>query len=330
MASLIYTFGSQILSFTACGGAGIIATISGMTNGNHLKDGRSRFPFMLSWQKGPEAGFTLIELMVALGILAVLAGVVILNIGSFFGDSAKTKTWGTEQHQVSSAAGLYRVAGNIIPQPFTVGPPPLGKKVLDPYLLGQLQYTWIIGTDGSVNPTEAYLFSSDLNSLDGFTSLRGSWLAGGGVLRPTGSSENRLVANGGPWEDFIFEATATLLSGNSSGYGMYYRCTSDPNITGYVFQFDPGLGNQFVVRKVMQGQEFPPFQAVPMPAGFPLNGEHKISVSVQGIHHTIKVDGATVLDFDDNQFRSGTVGTRSWSNNSFTEVNFTEFKVSPQ
>ena len=67
-----------------------------------------------------------------------------------------------------------------------------------------------------------------------------------------------------------------------------------------------------------------------MPPGFPVNGEHKISVSVQGDHHIIKVDGATVLDFHDSQFSSGTVGLRSWSNRAFTKVNFTEFKVSPQ
>ena len=297
---------------------------------NRMKDITSRFPHILPRQKGPEDGFTLIELVVALGILAVLAGVVILNIGTFFGEGNKTKTWGVEQHQVSTAAGLYIIEGNVIKQPFTVGPLPLGKKVLDTYLSGELQYNWIVGTDGSVRPTAAYLFSSDLNSLDGFKSIMGSWVAADGVLSPTGQSENRLVANGGPWDDFTFETTATLVSGNSSGYGMYYRCTSDPNITGYIFQFDPGLGNQFVVRKVISGQEFPPFQTALMPAGFPVNGEHKISVSVQGDHQIIKVDGATVLDFHDNQFTSGTVGTRSWSNGSFTQVKFTDFKVSPQ
>jgi len=111
---------------------------------------------------------------------------------------------------------------------------------------------------------------------------------------------------------------------------MYYRCDGNPNITGYVFQFDPGLVNKFVVRKVVAGNEFSPFQSVSMPPGFPVNGEHKISVSVQGDHHIIKVDGATVLDFHDSQFSSGTVGLRSWSNRAFTKVNFTEFKVSPQ
>jgi prepilin-type N-terminal cleavage/methylation domain-containing protein len=305
--------------------------MAGMTNGNRVKNGRYGFTRVAPGRDRPAAGFTMIELLVSLGMLAILAGVVILNIGTFFGEDKKTKTWGVEQHQISSAVGLYMVANKASTiDAFDVGPFPLGKNVLDSYLLGELIYKWHVAANGSVSPDAAYLFSSDLNSLDSFTSLMGSWLAGDGVLSPTGSRENRLVANGGPWQDFTFQTTATLVSGNNSGYGMYYRCTSDPNITGYIFQFDPGLGNQFVVRKVVAGTEFNPFQSVSMPAGFPVNGEHNISVSVQGDHHIIKVDGAIVLDFRDSQFSSGTVGTRTWSNsNVTTQVNFTDFKVSP-
>ena len=287
--------------------------------------GRIAVPFGCQAFILQEAGFTLIELMVAVSILAVLAGVVLLNIGTFFGEGSKTKAWGVEQHQVSSAVGLYRVDGNTITQPFTVGPD--DKKGLAPYLLGKLQFYWNIAADGSVSPGTAYLFSSDLNSLAGFTTLMGAWTAGGGVLS-TVKDQNRLVANGGPWEDFTFETTATLTSvpvSGSCGYGMYYRCTNDPKITGYIFQFDPGVGNMFIVRKVEAGVESVPLQKVKMPTGFPLNGEHKISVSVQGDHHIIKVDDKMVLDFHDKQFSSGTVGLRSWGN---TKVNFSEFKVS--
>jgi len=270
-----------------------------------------------------EGGFTLIEMIVATSIIAVLAGVVLLNLGTFFG-AGKAEAMETEKHQVISAVAVYRVDGHTITQAFTVGP--LSKGVLDPYLFGTLQHNWLIGTDGSVSPGPAYLFSSELNSLAGFISLMGSWSAAGGVLNPsTIPYQNRLVVAGGPWTDFTYETTAQLLSGN--GYGLYYRCDSNPNITGYVFQFDPGLGNKFVVRKVTGGNESSPFQTVSMPPGFQVNGQHKISVSVQGDHQVIKVDGATVMDFRDSTFSSGTVGLRSWA---YSNVNFTNLNVTPQ
>jgi prepilin-type N-terminal cleavage/methylation domain-containing protein len=270
-----------------------------------------------------QSGFTLVELVVTISILAVLAGVVIMNLGTFFG-SGRAEAMAAEQHQVASAVIGYRFDGNMIMQPFTVGP--LSKGVLDPYLVGTLQHYWLIGKDGSVSPGSAYLFSSELNSLAGLISLMGSWSASGGVLNPsTIPYQNRLVAAGGPWTDFIFDTTAQLVTGN--GYGLYYRCDSNPNITGYIFQFDPGLGNKFVVRKVAGGNETSPIQTVSMPAGFRVNGQHSISVSVQGDHQVIKVDGTVVMDFHDSTYSSGTVGLRSWA---YSNVNFTDFNVIPQ
>ena len=108
---------------------------------------------------------------------------------------------------------------------------------------------------------------------------------------------------------------------------MYYRSDSNPNISGYVFQFQGGANNNFIVRKVVGGYEFPPFMQAAMPAGFQINSQHNISVSVQGDHQVIKVDGATVMDFHDSRFSSGTVGLRSWG---YSKVNFTDFKVLPQ
>jgi prepilin-type N-terminal cleavage/methylation domain-containing protein len=293
-----------------------------------------------------QAGFTLIELVVTVSILAVLAGVVLMNLGTFFG-SSKTEIMAVaaEQHQVASAVTAYLVYDpkvNTIGKAFWVGPdkpvehdmPAYGKGVLGPFLIGSLQYVWAIGTDGSVtldisrgvSPGIKYLFSSDLSSLAGFTSLMGNWSASGGILSPsTVPYQNRIVADGGPWTDFTFDTTATLVSG--SGYGLYYRCDSNPKISGYIFQFDPGLGNKFVVRKVTGGNESSPFQTVSMPAGFQVNGQHSISVSVQGDRQVIKVDGVTVMDFRDSTYSSGTVGLRSWG---YSNVKFTGFNVTPQ
>jgi prepilin-type N-terminal cleavage/methylation domain-containing protein len=94
------------------------------------------------------AGFTLVELVVTISILAVLAGVVIMNLGTFFG-SGRAEAMAAEQHQVASAVIGYRFDGNMIMQPFTVGPS--GKGVLDPYLTGNLHYVWLVTADGSVS-----------------------------------------------------------------------------------------------------------------------------------------------------------------------------------
>jgi len=281
-------------------------------------------PETLLWQTGWEGGFSPTEMAVALGILVVLAGVVLLNLGTFFG-TGNGQAQNAERYRVAGAVAMYRVDGYT--QPFTIGPD--NKGPLGSYLIDKLQYYWVIGTDGSVRPGTGSLFSSDLNNFGGFTTLMGDWEVGGGVLS-SARGQNSLVVTGGSWEDFVFQTTAALVSGN--GYGMYYRCDSNPNITGYSFQFDTGQGNKFAVSKVVAGNEFSPFQTVNMPAGFQANGQHSISVSVKGGHHIIKVDGGTVMDFHDSQFSSGTVGLRSWSNNAKVKsaVNFTEFKVIQQ
>ncbi len=117
--------------------------------------------------------------------------------------------------------------------------------------------------------------------------------------------------------------SAVLNAGN--GYGVYYRADNNPNITGYVFQFDPGLGNKFVVRKVVGGVEQAPFQSVAMPSGFPIyNQSHDISVAIVGDRHVIKVDNQPVLEFQDTTFASGSGGFRTWG---ATEASFDNLNV---
>jgi len=113
------------------------------------------------------------------------------------------------------------------------------------------------------------------------------------------------------WTDYEIKVSADLSKGN--GYGIYYRADGNPNITGYVFQYDPGLGNKFLVRKVINGQEQSPFQSVSMPAGFPVyNQAHDISIAVVGDRQIIKVDNQPIMDFTDSRFASGSGGFRTW------------------
>jgi hypothetical protein len=50
-----------------------------------------------------------------------------------------------------------------------------------------------------------------------------------------------------------------------------------------------------------------------MPAGFSIYGTpHTTTINAVGSHIVCKVDGVTVLDFNDSTFQSGSAGLRSW------------------
>jgi len=98
-----------------------------------------------------QGGFTLIELLIVIAILGIVAAVVALNIGGFFGQG-KEQAANTEAHQVQTAVIAYMAdnnlstysAGNIGPETGS-GP--------ESYLMnpGQLQAEYTIKTDGSLN-----------------------------------------------------------------------------------------------------------------------------------------------------------------------------------
>ena len=107
------------------------------------------------------------------------------------------------------------------------------------------------------------------------------------------------------------------------GYGVYYRTDGKLDISGYIFQYDPGYGKSFLVRKVDKGGEKSPFQRVKMPDNFSIyNESHDITITVENDHHIIRVDGEVVFDFQDDTFSSGMPGFRTWGNSdvSFHDV----------
>jgi len=160
------------------------------------------------------------------------------------------------------------------------------------------------------------LFQSNFDSMNGLTPLIGSWnVTSTGELRPN-ISGGRLAFGDSSWTDYSVDVTATLESGR--GYGVYYRADSNPKITGYIFQYDPGVGNKFIVRKVVEGvEQSTALQSVKMPSDFSVyNTQHDISISLQGSQQTIKVDGQTVLSFTDTSFTKGNAGLRSWGESS--------------
>jgi prepilin-type N-terminal cleavage/methylation domain-containing protein len=260
------------------------------------------------------SGFTLIELLVVISILGVLAAVVVLNVIGFM-SSGRVEAKAVELKHVHTATGCYLVEGNPLASFTTVGPGNLG--ILTNYLTGGLKYYWTIYPDGNVSEI---LFASASNSLDGFTSLAGSWTSSGGDLS-AGGTTGTLLATDGNWDDFTLQTTATFATTDT--FGMYYRSDGDGS-DGYILQYVPGTG--FTVSTVTDGlitaiDDAPAF----MPPGFLPGGSHSISVSVSGSSHTINVDGQT-MTFNDGTYGSGTVGLQSSAG---SNVNFTGFTVSP-
>ena len=116
-----------------------------------MKGRNSHLKFFRSLHHG-EKGFTLIELLVAVAILGSLTGIATTNLTGFIG-SGQEEARDAEGSLVQTAAVLYISEGNAISEPFTVGPESQG--ALDNYLIGNLNYSWTIETDGSVDQSGA-------------------------------------------------------------------------------------------------------------------------------------------------------------------------------
>jgi hypothetical protein len=158
------------------------------------------------------------------------------------------------------------------------------------------------------------LFSTDFADMSGLTPLMGRWIIENHQLVPIDSGEHRIGFGSTSWDDVAISVTASLKSGR--GYGVYYRTSNQTSISGYCFQFDPGLGNAFLVRRVTNGAESNPIATTKMPAGFDIYTTlHTLTVKVVGDHHMLYVDGDQVLDFHDSRYMTGAAGLRSWDGN---------------
>ncbi len=115
------------------------------------------------------------------------------------------------------------------------------------------------------NTGSTILFNTDFAAVAAKPLVGAKWSVVNGQLVPpvTGGS----VAFGDTsWTDVQLDVSATISSG--SGYGVYFRADGKSKISGYCFQYDPGVGNKFIVRKVVAGVESAPIAQVKFPAGF--------------------------------------------------------------
>ncbi len=278
-------------------------------------------------------GFTLVEMVVVIALILVLLAIATPLMSAYLERSRATKClslrYVTEKSEMTYMIEKGRSSdsfSDLINAGFLTGEPrcPSGgtyvwlQRTPEPILGCSVHYGTVPAGEGA-----QVLFASGFDDQSGLTRLMGQWNTGHGTLNNRPGQESRIAFGDTAWKDYEIQVSATLTQGN--GYGVYYRADGNPNITGYVFQFDPGLGNKFVVRKVVGGREQSPFQSVSMPAGFPIyNQSHDISISVTGDRHIIKVDGQPVLEFRDSTFASGAGGFRTWGN---TQANFDNLSV---
>ncbi|MEI6286038.1 MAG: prepilin-type N-terminal cleavage/methylation domain-containing protein [Bacillota bacterium] len=282
-------------------------------------------------------GFSFIELMVVLGIIAILAIIVFPFFKNMRQDSTTNACY-TNQNIVSQTYSIYLAKGGNYNPVNTSGVGFLitaGLLVNPPICKDGGTYSWwadvnnypqikcsIHGSNvvvaAPVNSNLLYqqtaFDSSKTLATQGVVPIMGTWSTANGGLIPRSGTEARAIFANSSGTNYTISATVNFTSGN--GYGIYYHATNTAQISGYVFQFDPGLGNRFAVRKVVNGSEQPQFQSVSMasvmPDGFSVYGSHNVSISTSGANQVIKVDGVEVLNFSDSTFASGYVGARSW------------------
>ena len=264
-------------------------------------------------------GLTLIEVMLVIAIISVLASIAVPNM-AVYSERARKVSCLVNRKNIENDA-IARLAQNQSP----------ASDISSEYkCLSGGVYVWLI-TDSedqgypkvgcsihyaplpSLSAEDA-LFSSDFDTMDGLTPLVGSWENRDGALVPTDRGENRLSYGDTNWKDYEINVNANISEGK--GYGIYFRADGDNNISGYCFQYDPGYGKgAFLVRKVVNGKEKSPIVRTWIPDNFTVyNQSHETTITSEGDHHVIKVDGQEIFDFHDSTFSSGSAGFRSWGN----------------
>ena len=297
----------------------------------------------------PRHGFTLIELIVVLAVLGILAAILVPTIIGFINEARKNTCLATVQTG-ERLDDIYVSKGG------TFDPSGTGdfQFLVDAGLIGAApvcpsggNYSWVRGSEGdlniicSVHGSEFTMlgsnvaFKSTFDSLTGVKVLRGDFRSRDGYLYNIVAGENRALFDGTSGSDYTIDVNAKMVNSGASGasgYGVYFRATASPTdktvISGYCFQIDPGAGNKFIVRKVVNNNESVILTNTKFPAGFDLMAAHDIQIESVGSKQVVKVDGVVVSSFTDTTFTEGSVGVRTWSTSvaQFNEATITVTK----
>lgn len=257
------------------------------------------------------SGFALLEVLVVVAVIGVLASLAVPNYLSYR-ERARAIQCALNRYHIDQAEYDYFIQNNkpgmqidasrgcpsggihawLVSDPAAPGYPKVGCSI----------HFW-------TNPPssrENLLYSSDFDSMDGLTILNGPWEIKNGNLVKEKTGKGDLVFGNKAWTDYELGINATLSS--KSSYGVYYRADGEKQISGYLLQFNPANMN-FIVKTATNGNLSSAIASFKMPKDFPTyNQSHELTISLQGDHHIIKVDGETVMEFDDNTYPSGMAG----------------------
>jgi hypothetical protein len=189
----------------------------------------------------------------------------------------------------------------------------------------------LTGLKVETNLCKSAYCESSFDSMDGWQGQSQAWAIQGGKLCNTSNPGSNFLYNQCSQKnlpsDYVVKVDgATLNSGN--GYGVFFRLQNYNNRpNGYAFQYDPGLGGAFVVRKWVNGNEINPPLVMNRPPGYTWTGTPRdIEIRVIGNTYTAFVDGQQVLTFTDATYNSGGVGLRTWDS---TKVCIDNLSINP-
>ena len=118
-----------------------------------------------------EGGFTLIELLIVIVILGIIAAVVVLNVGGFFGTGVKQAAL-MDKDAVQTAVLAAMIDGNCdqIAEDTSINPTThvACQELIPTYVQGTLKGTWILSSSGQIK-TGNYTASGKTCEWDGIS-----------------------------------------------------------------------------------------------------------------------------------------------------------------
>jgi prepilin-type N-terminal cleavage/methylation domain-containing protein len=246
-----------------------------------------------------DRGFTLVELLIVIVVLGVLSGVVVFGVARFRSDAEAAAC--REDVSVVNSAADARLAA-------TGGyPASIAELVAERYLTaapaaGTYAFDAATGTATRTPACTDLAATATAGAVAVMTAADWKVVFGSAVLSGTTvdipvNARVMSVRPGGT-SDVAFATTATLRSGQG-GYGLWVRASlaTATAQTGYVFQYDVGYGNAYVLRQWSNGSECTqPLATAKMATGLAVNGAHNVVLAVKGDTLSATLDGAKVLD----------------------------------